>query len=131
MVVAIDIGLKRIGVALGYDGGLVIPVNAILRKNRNQAARDLSKFLQEYDAKILIAGVPIGGSSEDEMRRRVTHFVSLLDFGGKVIYIDESFSSFEASQMGVANQKKKDGKFDSLAAMIILQRYFDSIKSAK
>ena len=57
------------------------------------------------------------------MKRRVVHFVSLLGFDGEVIYIDESFSSIEASHLGVANQRKKDGKLDSLSAMIILQRY--------
>ncbi|CZE47152.1 Holliday junction resolvase RuvX [Campylobacter geochelonis] len=123
MIVAIDIGLKRIGVAIGYENGVVMPQNAILRKNRNQAATAVDAVLSEFGANKLVVGVPLGGSSEGEMRRRVEHFVGLLEFGGEVCYIDESFSSVEAGEFGVANHKKKDGKLDSLAAMVILKRY--------
>ena len=119
-VVAIDVGLKRIGVALGV-GKVVMPQKPILRKNRNQAARELSLALCELKAEKLVVGIPIGGSSEDEMKRRIEHFVSLLEFSGEVIYIDESMSSFEASK--IYTDSKRDGKLDSIAAMIILKRY--------
>lgn len=120
-VVALDIGLKRIGVALGIRG-IAIPQKPILRKNRNQAARDVSAILRELGAEILVVGVPIGGSSEDEMRRRVEHFVSLLYFKGEIIYQDEAMSSVEASE--IYTDTSRDGRLDSVAAMIILQRYF-------
>lgn len=128
MIAAIDVGLKRIGVALGYDNGVTVPLDAVLRKNRNQAANDVSKILKQWNIDKLIVGIPIGSSSEDEMRRRIAHFVSLLDFTGKIEYIDESFSSVEASEFGVVNHKKKDGKLDSLSALIILQRYLEKQK---
>lgn len=125
MVVAIDIGFKRIGVAFGYENGVIIPQNAILRRNRNQAAHQIAQILEQNRAQKLIVGVPLGGSSEDEMRRRIAHFVGLIGFDGEIIYIDESFSSFEAMSLGVADLKKKDGKLDSLAAMKILERFFE------
>ncbi len=125
MVVAIDIGLKRIGVAFGYENGVIIPQNAILRRNRNQAAHQIAQILEQNRAQKLIVGVPLGGPSEDEMRRRIAHFVGLIGFDGEIIYIDESFSSFEAMSLGVADLKKKDGKLDSLAAMKILERFFE------
>ncbi len=125
MVVAIDVGLKRIGVAFGYENGVIIPQNAILRRNRNQAAHQIAQILEQNRAQKLIVGVPLGGSSEDEMRRRIAHFVGLIGFDGEIIYIDESFSSFEAMSLGVADLKKKDGKLDSLAAMKILERFFE------
>ena len=122
-IASIDVGLKRIGVAISF-GGVVTPQNAILRKNRNQAARDVSSFLQEWDIDTLVVGLPKGGSSEDEMKRRIEHFVSLLDFDGKVFYQDEYGSSSEAKEQmrGVVKQKK-DGKVDSIAAKIILERW--------
>lgn len=122
MIASIDVGLKRIGVALAF-GEVVVPQNAILRKNRNQAARDVSEFLTQNSVKKLVVGIPLGGSSEDEMSRRIKHFVSLLDFKGEICYIDESFSSFEANEMREFSSKKRDGKLDSLAAMVILKRY--------
>lgn len=119
-IIAIDVGLKRIGVALAV-GQTVMPQTPVLRKNRNQAARDVSAVLREYGAKKLVVGVPLGGSSEDEMRRRIEHFVSLLEFDGEVVYQDEAMSSFEASEIYAEN--RRDGRLDSIAAMIILKRY--------
>ena len=119
-IMAIDMGLKRIGVALAV-GQTVMPQTPVLRKNRNQAARDVSAVLRKYGAKKLVVGVPLGGSSEDEMRRRIEHFVSLLEFDGEVVYQDEAMSSFEASE--IYAESRRDGRLDSIAAMIILKRY--------
>jgi len=122
---ALDIGLKRIGVAFCFDGNVVLPQKAIIRKGRKQAANDVSTLLKEWQIEKIVVGLPKGGSSEEEMERRIKHFISLLDIDGiKVDYIDESFSSFEAKEQikGLIKQKK-DGRVDSIAAKIILERY--------
>ena len=122
-IIGIDVGLKRIGVAFS-NGSVVVPLPAVIRKNRNQAASEVDSFLKEWGVQKLVVGVPKGGASEDEMRRRIEHFVSLLEFCGDVIYQDEYGSSIEAKERmaGVVRQKK-DGKIDSIAAQIILERY--------
>jgi len=121
---AVDVGLKRIGVAISLDGETAIPQNPILRKNREQAARDLDAFLESWKIDRLIVGVPEGGSSAGEMERRIRHFVTLLSFKGAIEYIDESGSSVEAAEMmkGITRQRK-DGRLDSIAAQLILERY--------
>ncbi len=124
-IASIDIGLKRIGMAICLDGKTVLPQNAILRKNRNQAARDVKTFLEEWEIELLVVGLPKGGSSEEEMERRIRHFVSLLKLEDiKVEYQDEAGSSFEAKELtqGVFRHKR-DGKIDSIAAKIILERW--------
>ena len=123
---AIDIGLKRIGLALCSYKNIVFPQNAIIRKNRNQASSDLLSRLIFLNVDILIVGMPLGGSSEEEMKRRIKHFIDLLNFKGKIVYQDEYGSSIEAKEimMGAIKQKK-DGKIDSLAAKIILDRYLE------
>jgi putative Holliday junction resolvase len=121
---SIDVGLKRIGVAICLDDRTVIPQNAILRKNRNQAARDLKDFIKEWEIEELIVGLPKGGSSEEEMERRIRHFVSLLELNIPVRYQDEQGSSFEAAELTKGDfRHKKDGRLDSVAAKIILERY--------
>jgi len=126
MIASIDVGLKRIGLAICLDGKTVLPQEAILRKNRNQAALDVTSFLKEWEIKTLIVGVPKGGSSEAEMTRRIEHFVSLLTFDGEVFYHDEYGSSYEAKEMMMGKVKqKRDGKVDSIAAQIILQRWLE------
>ena len=121
---SIDVGLKRIGVAICLDGEIVMPQNAILRKNRNQAARDVRSFLEEWEIEKLIVGLPKDAESSEEMERRIKHFVSLLELQIEVVYQDEQSSSIEAKEltMGVFKHKK-DGKIDSIAAKIILERW--------
>jgi putative Holliday junction resolvase len=121
---SIDVGLKRIGIALCLDGSIVLPQDAILRKNRNQAARDIKGFLNEWEIEKLIVGLPKDGSSEEEMERRIKHFVSLLELEIPVAYQDEQGSSFEAKELTMGDFKhKKDGRIDSVAAKIIMERY--------
>ena len=121
---SIDVGLKRIGVAICLDGKIVMPQNAILRKNRNQAARDVHAFLKEWEIDKLIVGLPKDGSSSEEMERRIKHFVSLFALEIEVAYQDEQGSSFEAKELTMGDFKhKKDGRLDSVAAKIILERY--------
>ncbi|WP_270966395.1 Holliday junction resolvase RuvX [Campylobacter upsaliensis] len=120
---ALDLGLKRIGLAL-YVENIAVPLNAILRKNRNQATNEVRKLIEEHQISKLIVGLPKGGASEVEMTKRVQHFISLLEFDGEVIFVDEAYTSKEAQGLGVANSRKKDGKLDSLAALIMLRGYF-------
>ena len=126
IIVAIDVGLKRIGVAISPDSKIALPSTPVLRKNRNQAAAQVSEFLKIQNAKTLVVGIPKGGSSEEEMSRRIRHFVSLLEFDGEIKFIDESFSSVQADEIREFSARKKDGKLDSLSAMIILQRYLEN-----
>jgi putative Holliday junction resolvase len=123
-IAALDIGLKRIGIAICLDGKTVLPQEAILRKNRNQAARDTDTFLKVWEISTLVVGIPKGGSSEEEMKRRMEHFVSLLSFKGEIFYQDEYGSSSEAKELMKGKiRQKRDGKLDSIAAKIILERW--------
>lgn len=128
---SIDVGLKRIGVAMSLDGSVIFPQDAILRINRNQAAREVVEFLVEWEIERLVVGLPKGGSSEEEMERRIKHFISLLELEKieskniEVVYQDEQGSSVEAKEMTKGLfRHKKDGKIDSMAAKIILERWF-------
>jgi len=123
-VASIDVGLKRVGLALCLDGKIVFPQDAILRKNRNQASRDVKAFLDEWEIEKVIVGLPKGGSTQDEMERRIKHFISLLNLDIKIIYQDEYGSSIEAKELTKGLfRHKKDGKIDSISAKIILERW--------
>jgi len=118
---SIDIGLKRIGVATSLAMNIVTPAPVILRKNRNQAASDVDKFLNEWDIDVLVVGLP---SANDEMQRRIEHFVKLLEFTKEIIFQEENMSSIEAEDLIKGEIKyKRDGRIDCLAAKIILERY--------
>ena len=93
------------------------------RKNRNQAAKDVSDFLKEWGIERLVIGLP-QGSSKEVMEKKIKHFVGLVDFDGEIEYVDKDFTSHEAKEAtkGVMRHKK-DGRLDSIAAQKILERY--------
>ncbi|MDD5405620.1 MAG: Holliday junction resolvase RuvX [Sulfurovaceae bacterium] len=130
-IAGIDVGLKRIGIAICLDNKIVLPQNAILRKNRNQAASDIKLFLKEWEIEKLVVGLPLEGNSSEEMSRRIKHFVSLLKLDDiEIVYQDEQNSSNEAKErtLGVFKHSK-DGRIDSMAAAIILERHIESQSS--
>ena len=127
--IAIDLGLKRIGIAYSAHKDIVSPLQAIIRKNRNQASAEVKKVIEEWEVDAVVIGIPLGGSSEDEMRRRIAHFMNLVDFKGEVFYQDEAGSSKEAEALMKGEIKQiRDGRIDSISAKIILERYLLSIK---
>lgn len=118
---SIDVGLKRIGVAICLTSNIVTPQSAILRKNRDQAARDINAFLKEWEIEKLIVGFP---SASEEMQRRIKHFVALLELSIPYEFQEENMSSIEAEDLIKGEIKyKRDGRVDSIAAKIILERF--------
>ena len=125
-ILAVDIGLKRIGLAFFFKT-IIFPLDPILRKNRNQAVEDLRKIINEKQASLLVVGFP----QSEEMQKRIIHFVRLLDSHLPLVYIDEDFTSQESKDELLYLKKKerqkakKDGRIDSLSACKILERYLD------
>ncbi|MGN8482502.1 Holliday junction resolvase RuvX [Helicobacter pylori] len=126
MILACDVGLKRIGIAALLNG-VVLPLEAILRQNRNQASRDLSDLLREKNIQVLVVGKP--NESYADTNARIEHFIKLVDFKGEIVFINEDNSSIEAYEnlehLGRKNKRLaiKDGRLDSLSACRILERY--------
>ena len=124
--IAIDVGLKRIGVAYSPNLSVVVPLPAIIRKNRNQAAREVEKLLKEYKADILVVGLPL---TNEEMQKRIKHFVSLINFDGKIEFVDESYTSAVVEEEMKGKIKyKRDGRVDSLVAKMLLEKFLTSYK---
>lgn len=123
---SIDIGLKRIGVAISLMNDIVTPQNAIIRKNRNQAALEVNNFLKEWQIEKLIIGLP---SSSEDTQNRIKHFTNLLDLKIPYEFCEENLSSIEAKELMKGGVKQvRDGRIDSIAAKIILERYINLIK---
>ncbi|GAA7193635.1 Holliday junction resolvase RuvX [Helicobacter pylori] len=130
MILACDVGLKRIGIAMLLNG-IVLPLEAILRRNRNQASRDLSDLLREKNIQVLVVGKP--NESYADTNARIEHFIKLVDFKGEIVFINEDRSSIEAYEnlehLGKKNKRLaiKDGRLDSLSACRILERYYQQV----
>lgn len=117
----IDIGLKRVGIAICLLDNIVTPQTAIIRKNRNQAANEVNNFLKEWEIEKLIIGFP---SSSEDTQNRIKHFTNLLELKIPYEFQEENLSSVEAKELMKGEIKQiRDGRIDSIAAKIILERY--------
>ena len=124
-IIAIDVGLKRIGVAYTPNKSVVVPLPAIIRKNRNQAAKEVEKVLKDYKADTLVVGLPM---TNEEMQIRIKHFISLLNFDGKIEFVDESYTSaIVENEMKGKIKYKRDGRVDSLVAKTLLEKFINSL----
>lgn len=148
MTFGLDFGLKRIGLAK-LIGDIIVPIPPIIRKNRQQASKELQKILQTNTPQstkekeiVLVIGLPLMDSIQDKretqnvslLKERVQHFLKLIHFSGKVVFIDEAHSSKEAEERlrdrsyKKRREARKNGHIDSISACIILERYRDSIR---
>lgn len=111
--------------------GVILPLEAILRQNRNQASRDLSDLLREKNIQVLVVGKP--HESYTDTNVCIEHFIKLVDFKGEIVFINEDRSSIEAYEnlehLGKKNKRLaiKDGRLDSLSACRILERYCQQV----
>ena len=131
-ILAVDVGLKRIGLALCMLKPIVTPLEGIIRTNATQAAQAVDKVALEYGCNVIVLGMP---DEQNSMAKSVEHFKTLLKFDGKIVFEDEDNSSTEAweilkEQRATRGSKKlnnKDTKLDSMSACIILKRYIGEI----
>ena len=132
---ALDIGNKRIGVAVSDITGLyAFPLTTIYRKNISNDIEKLYQLIIEKEANELIIGLPLLLSGEEGAQvRLVKSFVNLLNkkIDIPIYYIDERYSTVQAEDKlmnaGIRSSKNQK-KIDSAAAAIILQSYLDKIK---
>jgi putative Holliday junction resolvase len=127
----IDWGEKRIGLALGSDD-----VNIATPYKIVTSIDDIKEIIEVEDIKHIVIGKPVkmSGSSDD----MTPDFLKFLDDFKKVInipfdLIDERLTSIAADSLTLGRdrakltkkKRKTSAERDSVAAMLILQSYFD------
>jgi putative Holliday junction resolvase len=132
-VLGLDIGEKRIGVAVSDPSGSVATPLAVLDAHRALGdGQELARLVADYEVELLVAGLPLsldGSEGPQALRvrgaaQRLATLVSLpLEFA------DERLSSTEArrtmTDAGVTDRDKR-GSIDMVAASIFLQTYLDA-----
>jgi len=132
-ILSLDIGTKRIGVAVS-DALLLgaTPVKTILRKEDAKAREEIVKILEEYNTDIILIGVPYNmDGSLGPQAKNCLDFIKPLEEKYTVLQQDERLSSFESEEILKQKGKKytkNKGLVDMTAAAVILQNYLDSIK---
>lgn len=134
-IMGLDIGERRIGVALcDPDGILASPHSTIVRKTDEEAIRSIIDIAVKNDVKCIVAGVPYSmdgsiGKQAGEVINFIEKFSQSADI--PVELQDERLSTVAAENLlkeaGRRREKLKERR-DSAAAAYILQGYLDKQK---
>ncbi len=129
---ALDIGERRIGIALSESGILARPHSVLQRKSKQEDFVRLGRLMAELKIERVIVGLPYslaGSEKVGPQARRVKRYAEALAATVAVPfeYFDESYSTVDAATyLSSAGQRKV--AIDAAAAAVILQNYLDSIK---
>lgn len=134
-VLALDVGERRIGVAMSDAAGLLAaPLTTLKAEPRARALNQIVALVTEHAVDEIVVGLPLTMSGEVGPQAQVVQsFAADLEaaLGRRVQLFDERLTSVVAEQMlrdlGVKPEKRK-ARIDEVAASIILQDYLDHIR---
>ena len=129
IVAALDVGGRRIGVALGRrDTRLASPLTTLI--NDDQIWEKLQRIIAQENVGTLVVGLPRGlDGQETGQTQTVRDFVTELQahFELPVVWQDEAGTSVEAEAQLCATRKRYNKhEIDAQAAAIILQDYLNN-----
>ena len=132
---ALDVGFKRIGIALSDPLKLTAqPYEIIFRKSNKETFEKLLKTIEEKNVETVVIGLPLNNKGEktkiaEKIEKFALKFKKFLEKQGKnsvkIVFTDESFSTAEAEElMNSLNRKRKF--LDDIAAALILRSWLES-----
>ena len=129
----LDVGTKRIGIAVSDELGLTAqPVMTLeVRRNRREDLRSIARLARRYEVAGIVVGRPLHISGELSPRARKTEefAAELGELCGIPIYLwDERLTTREAQQLLYQSGRKRlehRAVVDQVAATLILQSFLD------
>ena len=134
---AIDLGTRRVGLALSDEGArFATPYDVLTVTSPNQAAGLVLQVVEKEAVERLVVGLPLNmdGTAGPAARSAAAWGKALAARAGKpVVFVDERLSSFDAEQQLIdrkragekLTRKRKKEQLDALAAAAFLQEFLD------
>ena len=134
-LMALDLGERRIGLAVSGPGGIALPAGHIVRINLASDVQQIIDSAQEHQARGIVVGIPytLDGKA-GEAAKLARGFIRALQRGISeeslsIYQMDERYTSIEAEgllrESGVQPSRDR-ASVDETAAMLILQRFLAS-----
>src|ERR1039458_5458555 len=129
-ILALDVGSKRIGVAVTDALGITAQgLDTIQRQNKRRDYEALRQVLERYEVREIVVGLPLRlsgaeGTQSEKMRRFAEDLHA--HFGLPVHLWDERWTSTEANRLLRETDlsiKKRGQAVDRMAAVLILQSW--------
>jgi putative Holliday junction resolvase len=134
---AVDLGSRRVGLALSDEGGrFATPYDVLVVSSPQQATDLVLKVVEKEGVERLVVGLPLNmdGTTGGQARSAAAWGRALGAASGKpVVFIDERLSTFDAEQQLIdrkrageklTRQRKKE-QLDAIAAAAFLQDFLD------
>ena len=146
VILAIDYGQKRLGLALSDEHGVTSRPFAIwTRTNRRRDLARLRELARQQAVRRIVVGLPLHlDGTPSEMSEEAKGFAARVEkaLGVRVEMVDERLSSWEAERAVAATKstassrrgraqdpRRKKKTLDDVAAAVILQDYLDSTRA--
>ena len=136
---ALDVGFKRIGVALSDPLLLTAsPYRVIYRKSNRETFNELLRVIDEKKVNKVIIGLPINREGErskialkiEKFARKFEDFLKEKGKSIEIVFRDESFTTLEAKELA-RELKKGKGEVDHIAAALLLKDYLEELQRKK
>ena len=134
---AIDLGARRVGLALSDAGGrFATPYEVVRVTSPAQASDAAARVVEREGVERLVVGLPLNmdDSIGPQARQAIEWGRALAARVGKpVVFVDERLSSFDAEQQLIARKRggekitrqRKKEQLDAIAAATLLQEFLD------
>ena len=140
-ILRLDVGDRTVGVAVSDPLGIIATgVATIERVGIRKDTGRVIDYIREYNCSLVVMGLPLNLDDSDSVQtEKVRAFREMLEnklrsLGPlskvKVVWQDERYSTAEAEEVLIdAGMSREDRKkiIDRQAAIVILQRYLDSM----
>jgi putative Holliday junction resolvase len=135
VIVALDVGERRIGVAISDPGeSFSLPLRTIDRTTLHDDLESILGIAREYAAHTLVIGDPVALSGERGIAaQKMDAFVEVLAraYDGAIERVDERMTTAQVTRSLVAadvSRKKRKRVVDQLAAALILDAYLARVR---
>lgn len=135
-ILALDIGNKRIGIAISDPLGMMaLPLETLFRKNFQKDLEYIANLVIEREVETIVCGLPLGFSGDETEQTAITRsFVEELKkvTDRPIVFQDERFTTIEARRTLLEADMRRDKRkqvIDKIAASYILEDYMRKIKS--
>ncbi len=131
-LIALDLGERRIGLAVSGPGGMALPAGHIVRSKLASDVQQVISSAKDHRAEGIVVGIPYMVDGETGASAKLARgFIRALkkETDMAVYEMDERFTSVEAEgllrESGVQPSRDR-ASVDETAAMLILQRFLAS-----
>lgn len=121
--VAVDYGRERTGFAICLSG-TVVPLEPLTGSTWNGISKRLKQIGKEQGEGTVVLGLPLtAGGRHTELSREVEGLARYLEKEGFSVELVRETGTTAESVINMDLKRERNGRSDSLAAMVIMKRY--------